>query len=141
MNKKSKRKYVLGPEVELLGLKFALGHTSNLTKQSALKKCFLTKSSVALNKLNDLHLAGDVIERKMELMNMPLPEQDFNKLKTQWLENKREVSTKSSPSSSVIFKQSQSKTQSKLNTPGKYTIQINEETSTGFKKILVNNLV
>lgn len=73
----------------MLGLKFALGHTNHLTSQNAIKRCFLTKSSFALNKLNDLHLNGDVIERKMELLNGPISQDNLDEFHSQWLDNKR----------------------------------------------------
>jgi len=48
----------------------------------------LTKSSFDLNKLNDLHIIGDVIERKMEIINNCSPGLSTEVLKAQWLEKR-----------------------------------------------------
>ncbi len=87
-NATTKRKFVLAPEAELMGLKFSLGHTMNLSRQDLMKKTFLTRSSMKLNQLTDLHALGDSIEAKLELLNQPDASPELLQLKQQWTEER-----------------------------------------------------
>ncbi len=86
MRVRNNQKYVPVRELDLLSLKFALGNTDHLTKEDAFKRCFLTKSSIALNKLNELHLKGDALQRKLELLNSPVQPGALYALRGEWLE-------------------------------------------------------
>ena len=66
-----------------MGLRFAIGHTQNLKKDDILKKMILTKSTIELNKLNDLLELGSRIHHKLILYNDPGYSWG---LKSQWVE-------------------------------------------------------
>jgi len=85
INPKTKKISVPKQELELFGLKFALGHTSNLSRDYLLKKSFLTRSSYRLNKLTDLHTVGDALERKIDILNENAGTMRFSDLQKRWL--------------------------------------------------------
>lgn len=62
---KSDKKFLTKKESEIMGLKYHLGHTGYLQRNPS-ETIFLTKSSIALNKLADLAYAAENIEFKLQ---------------------------------------------------------------------------
>ena len=74
-------------EAEFMGLKYHLGHTGFVKRDqqavaggsltSSMKKMYVTKSSIAMNKLGDLAQITDNITQKLKLMKEESKEAEF----------------------------------------------------------------
>ncbi len=70
-NLKTNKITVSKKESEYLGVKYHLGHTANLPREfasSSSKNFYLTKSSIAINKLKDMMQITDNIEYKLKAL-------------------------------------------------------------------------